>query len=76
LYAVLEEPWFEHDLQHLEYDEPEYDANLGMPGLHRVRAVVKPDARPPTIPPEIFRKYAGSNFWLKAESNSRGVLVL
>jgi sulfotransferase len=76
LYAVLEEPWFQHDLQHLDYDEPEYDANLGMPGLHRVRPIVKSDPRTPSVPPEIFRKYSTSNFWLKPETNPRGVVVL
>lgn len=63
LYAALGEPWFEHDFANLAYEAPEYDATLGMPGLHRVAPKVATVARDPAIPPDVFSKYAGSTFW-------------
>jgi sulfotransferase len=76
LYDELGEPWFEHDMNNVEYDEPDYDAQLGMPGLHRVRQKVEHQARRPCIPPDLFAKYAHTHFWEKPELNTRGVRVL
>ncbi len=41
LYEELKEPLFEHDFNHVAYDEPDFDAAIGMPGLHRVREKVE-----------------------------------
>ena len=32
LYEALSERWFDHDFDHVAYDEPDYDDMLGMPG--------------------------------------------
>ncbi len=61
---------------HVAYDEPDYDAQLGMPGLHRVRPVVRAENRMPSVPPDIFAKYADTNFWLKDECKLRKVRIL
>jgi sulfotransferase len=63
LYDALGEPLFRHDFENIQYDEPEFDADLGMPGLHHVRARVERDRRLPAIPPDLFAKYAESSFW-------------
>jgi sulfotransferase len=76
LYAQLEETPFEHDLEHVSYEEPDYDAGLGMPGLHTVRPVVRHEPRKTCIPPDLFGKYANTNFWAHYELNTRGVTVL
>ncbi|WP_414441444.1 sulfotransferase family protein [Burkholderia sp. 22PA0106] len=76
LYRAIGEPWFEHDFNNAVYDEPEYDAQLGMPGLHKVRSKVEYQPRSPRIPPDLFAKYAGSNFWAKPELNPRKVTLL
>lgn len=76
LYALLGEPWFEHDFDNVEYDEPQYDAELGMPGMHRVRKKVESLARKPAIPPELFAKYAHTHFWDKPELNVHGIRIL
>ena len=65
LYDALGETAFQHDFNNVVYDEPGFDADFGMPGLHRVRSKVEPDSRPPCIPPDIFDKYADSDFWRK-----------
>jgi sulfotransferase len=76
LYDLLNEPWFEHDFDNVEYNEPEYDAELGMPGMHDVRRKVEPSTRRPGIPPDLFAKYAQTHFWERAELNIHGIRIL
>ena len=76
LYAELGEAPFAHDFHNVVYDEPDYDANLGMPGMHKVRETVAYQERKACIPPDLFAKYEGANFWLKPELNTRGVKIL
>ncbi|MEO8926595.1 MAG: sulfotransferase [Caulobacteraceae bacterium] len=76
LYAELKEPAFAHDFDNLTHDEPDYDATLGMPGLHTVRAKVEHQPRTPCIPPDIFANYKDTAFWTRPEMNRRGAVVL
>ena len=76
LYEELGEPWFAHDFENAVYDEPDYDAHLGMPGLHKVRQKVEYQDRKPCIPPDLFAKYAGTTFWSKPELNTRDVKII
>ncbi|NMM04409.1 sulfotransferase [Paraburkholderia sp. RP-4-7] len=76
LYEELGEPWYAHDLDNAVYDEPDYDTLLGMPGLHKVRPKVEYQERKPCIPPDLFAKYAGTNFWTKPELNTRDVRIV
>jgi sulfotransferase len=75
LYALLEQPPFAHDFDRLSYDEPEFDRQFGMPGLHRVRRQVKPNRRITILPPDIFLANDCS-FWDIPAENTRGVIVL
>jgi len=63
LYEFLGEPPFEHDFDKVEYDAAAFDAQLGLDGLHRVRAQVAPKPRQTILPPDLFAKYAGLTFW-------------
>jgi len=76
LYEALDEPSFEHDFDNVVYDEPDYDAMLGMPGLHSVRQKVTHLRRQPGIPPDIFSRLGSANFWLNPELNPRGVRII
>lgn len=76
IYEEIGEPYFEHDFNHVTYDAPEYDNNLGMPGLHTVHPVVEARERLPCIPPDVFTKYAKTHFWANRELNPRKVLIL
>jgi len=66
----------ESPLANAAYDEPEYDANLGMPGMHTVRRTVALQERSPCISPDLFAKYADASFWLRPDLNRRGVTIL
>jgi len=76
LYAELGEPPFVHDYDHVAYDEPDYDAHLGMPGMHKVRGKVEYRPRDPCVPPDVFAKYTDANFWLRPDANRRGAIIL
>jgi sulfotransferase len=76
LYDTLGEPPFGHDFDHAVYDQPDYDAALGMPGMHKVREKVQFQKRTPCIPPDLFGKYNEANFWLRPELNHHAVTIL
>jgi sulfotransferase len=76
LYKELNETPFNHDFTNIAYDEPDYDATLGMPGLHHIRPKVDHVDRAPCIPPEIFETLGESSFWKSAETNRRGITVM
>jgi sulfotransferase len=63
IYEFLGEAPFAHDFSNVEYDAPEFDAQLGMDGLHRVRPKVLPQSRPTILPPDLFKRYAQLSFW-------------
>lgn len=63
IYEFLGEAPFLHDFTKVEYDAPEFDAQLGMDGLHRVRPEVVPQSRPTILPPDLFKRYAQLSFW-------------
>ncbi|MEH6647839.1 sulfotransferase family protein [Sulfitobacter sp.] len=63
LYDFLGEEPFEHDFKNLAYDAPEFDAQLGLDGLHRVRPEVAPMPRKTILPPDLFERYSKLAFW-------------
>jgi sulfotransferase len=75
LYELLGQTPFPHDFQNLEFDEPEFDAQLGMPGLHKVRRRVEPNLRTTILPPDLFNQNDRS-FWDVPGQNPRGVTTL
>src|SRR5471030_333273 len=76
LYDELGEPRFKHNLNNVVYDAPDYDALLGMPGMHKVRQKVEHRELKPVIPPDLFVKFANTHFWDKPELNVHGVRIL
>lgn len=64
IYEFLGEPWFAgHDFEHVEFDAPDFDEALGVDGLHRVRPKVEFIPRKTVLPPDLFQKYQGLDFW-------------
>ena len=76
VYQFLGEPWFEHDFDHIEYNADEFDARVGMPGLHSVRAKVESIERQPTLPREIFGRFANEAFWMDPKNNVNQVRIV
>lgn len=63
IYRFLGEEWFPHDFDRVEYDAPEFDGQLGAPGLHRVSGPVRAETRATVLPPDLFERYDKLTFW-------------
>lgn len=63
LYQFIGEEPFAHDFDAVEYDAPEFDAQLGVRGLHTVHRKVAPRPRQTILPPDLFQRYQGMAFW-------------
>ncbi len=63
IYEFLGEEPFSHDFENVEYDEPEFDAELATPGLHKVGRVVRFEPRRMLLPPDLAERYAALSFW-------------
>jgi sulfotransferase len=75
LYDFLGEEHYEHDFNHVDYDEPLFDAYLGLPGLHRVSGPVVARTRKTILPPDLFSRY-DQTFWDVPDENPRGVTII
>ena len=76
VYQFIGEPWFEHDFDHIAFRADEFDARVGMPGLHTVRPKVGAADRTSILPREIFGRFANESFWMDAKNNVSQVPVV
>jgi len=76
VYQFIGEPWFEHDFEHISYNADEFDARVGMPGLHTVRPKLEPIERTPILPREIFARFVNESFWMDPKNNISQVPVV
>lgn len=74
LYGFIDEPYFEHEFDNVEYDAPEFDSDLGMKGLHRVHKVVAPRPRQTILPPDVFKEHHNKAFW-RTLKNSKAYVI-
>lgn len=63
IYQFIDQPYFDHDFNNLEYQEEEFDTIMKTPGLHTVKRQVKYQPRPTILPPDLFEKFDASSFW-------------
>lgn len=75
LYDALGEERFSHDFENVQYEEPEFDKRLEMPGLHEVRPSVRANRRKTILPADLFSQNDRC-FWDVPGQNPRGVTVL
>jgi sulfotransferase len=76
VYDFLGEPRFRHDFDNLEYNASEFDARVGLDGLHTVRRKLKAVDREPILPREIFNRFVSESFWLDPKNNIGKVPVI
>jgi sulfotransferase len=76
LYEFINEPWFAHDFENVEYGAEDFDLALGTPNLHTVRRKVEWIDRDTVLPPELFNRFAADAFWAAPELNTRSVPVI
>jgi sulfotransferase len=76
VYQFIGEPWFEHDFDHIAYNADEFDARVGMPGLHTVRPKLEPIERTSILPREIFGRFVHESFWMDPKNNVSQVPIV
>jgi sulfotransferase len=75
LYEFIGEPPFEHDFDNVEYDAPDFDLQLGLPGMHRVRPKVQFSERRTVLPPDLFEKFSKMSFWGDPSGSAANVVA-
>jgi sulfotransferase len=63
IYNFIEEPFFEHDFDNVAMEYEEYDAEVGLRGLHSIRRKVEYAPRRTCLPPDIWNKYSNLEVW-------------
>lgn len=63
IYKFIEEPYFKHNFNDVEISYDEYDNAVQTKGLHTIRKKVEFVERNPVIPPDIWQRYSGLEFW-------------
>jgi sulfotransferase len=76
LYSFIDEPWFKHDFNNVEYEADDFDLALGTPNLHKVRRKVEWIERRTVLPPELFNRFVNDAFWTVQELNTHNVPVI
>lgn len=77
IYQFIDEPWFKgHDFNNIEYDAIEFDAALGLRGLHKVRPVVALEPRHTILPPDLFAQYQDMSFWKDINNSHANVITI
>jgi sulfotransferase len=76
VYQFIGEPRFDHDFEHVQFDAPEFDAELGLKGLHQVRPKVELQRRRTVLPPDVFARCDTLNFWTALENSAANVITL
>lgn len=74
VYDFLGEEPFEHDPENVAFEEADFDAHMGVPGMHKVRSTITYTERPTLLPPDIFEKYDKINFWTRPEGTAANVI--
>ncbi len=75
LYEFLGEEPYDHEFEGVTYDAPEFDAQLGLDGLHRVHPKVQARPRETILPPDLFQRYSQLAFW-RDLPNSRAFRIV
>lgn len=63
IYDFIEEPYYEHDFNNVEYSNEVYDTALNATGLHTIRRKVEYDPGTQILPPDLWDKYSNWEFW-------------
>lgn len=75
IYRFIGEQTFAHNFDNVDYDASEFDANLGVRGLHTVGKRVKFEQRRTILPPDLFAKYSDMDFWQDTSGTSASTIA-
>jgi sulfotransferase len=76
IYDFLDQPAYDHDFEHVDYDVTEFDDRAGTPGLHTVRKTVKSESRESLLPPDLFNRFVNDAFWRDPQKIPEGLRIV
>ena len=76
IYDFIDEPGFEHQFTHVDYDVTDFDDRAGTPGLHTVNGAVKAEPRETVLPPDLFSRFVNDAFWRDPDVVPSDLLVI
>jgi sulfotransferase len=77
LYGHLNLPKFDHDFDNVAFEAgEEFDQQIGIPGLHTVARQVRFSQRPTILPPDLFERFSGRNFWRRPAVQTGKIPIL
>ncbi|MEW6992049.1 sulfotransferase [Colwelliaceae bacterium 6441] len=74
VYRFIGEDFFNHNFDNVEYQEGEFDNQLGAKGLHTVKKKVEFTPRRSILPPDLFEKYRDMAFWQDNAGTSASII--
>lgn len=75
IYRFIGEPQFEHDFNNVDYQENEFDQQLGVKDLHTVKKKVEFKSRRSILPPDLFVKYQDMDFWQDQAGTAASIIA-
>lgn len=75
IYKFIDEQPFNHSFNAIKYDEPDFDAGIATPGLHRVKESVKASPRLTVLPPDLCSRMEQLNFWRESTGYSNSNII-
>jgi sulfotransferase len=75
IYQFIGEAPFDHDFENIVYDEPDFDEELRMPGLHKVRPRVEFEPRVSVLPHDLYERFSAQSFWTDSVPSKANLIV-
>ncbi|WP_298327493.1 sulfotransferase [Asticcacaulis sp.] len=76
VYDFIGEPWYSrHDFENVEFNADDFDAALGLRGLHAVRPRVAFEPRKTILPPDVWKRYEDKSFWRDPAGSAAHVIA-
>lgn len=69
IYKHIGEPFFNHDVERVMYDEVLFDASIGLPTMHTVEPRVQYRPKQLILPADMVEKYKNLEFWRRPKKN-------
>ncbi len=63
IYKFIGEPYYEHDFNNVEASYDEFDKDVNLTGMHKVRKTLNHQVREPIIPPDLWHQTEPLSFW-------------
>ncbi len=63
IYRFIEEPYFAHNFNDVEASYDEFDQDVGLKGMHKVRKILSHIVREPILPPDLWHQSDAHSFW-------------